>query len=69
MCRIVLLKSIGMPLLGWVKVNTKYKDTLRDFRGGVLGTFCSSYDIVAAEVMVVIKAIELAWVQDENTSS
>lgn len=60
------------PLLGWVKVNTKYRGVFRDFRGSVLGAFCSSYDIpssVATEVMTVIKAIELDWVQDENISS
>ena len=38
-----------------------------DFRGGVLGSFSSNFDIpssVAAEVMAVIMAIELAWVRD-----
>lgn len=50
------------PLLGWVKVNTKYRGVVREFRGGVLGAFCSSYDIpssVAAEVMAVLKL--LSW--------
>ncbi|KAL6190669.1 hypothetical protein ACLB2K_037063 [Fragaria x ananassa] len=66
------------PLFGWVKVNTDgawrsssgqagYGGLFRDFRGGVLGAFCSNFNMassVAAEVMAVIKAIELAWVRD-----
>ncbi|KAL6187555.1 hypothetical protein ACLB2K_038953 [Fragaria x ananassa] len=66
------------PLFGWVKVNTDgawrsssgqagYGGLFRDFRGGVLGAFCSNFNMVssvAAEVMAVIKAIELAWMRD-----
>ncbi|KAL6190693.1 hypothetical protein ACLB2K_037087 [Fragaria x ananassa] len=40
---------------------------VRDFKGHVLGAFSSNIDIpssVAAEVMAVIVAIELAWVRD-----
>ncbi|KAL6141135.1 hypothetical protein ACLB2K_059426 [Fragaria x ananassa] len=66
------------PLFGWVKVNTDgawcsssgqagYGGIFQDFRGGVLGAFCFNFNMassVAAEVMAVIKAIELAWVRD-----
>ncbi|XP_062014448.1 uncharacterized protein LOC133730976 [Rosa rugosa] len=66
------------PLIGWVKINTDgawkmnspsagYGGVFRDYKGEVLGAFSSSLDIpssVAAKVMVVIKAIELAWVRD-----
>jgi ribonuclease HI len=44
-----------------------YGAAFRDHRGCFLGAFASSLDIpssVAAEVMAVIKAIELAWVCD-----
>ncbi|KAK9931811.1 hypothetical protein M0R45_019074 [Rubus argutus] len=66
------------PLFGWVKINSDgtwkhdagvggYGAVFRDHRGYFLGAFASSLDIpssVAAEVMAVIKAIELAWVRD-----
>jgi hypothetical protein len=66
------------PLYGCIKVNTdgswksgsdkaSYGGVFRDYRGKVLGAFCASLDIpssVAAEVMAVIQAIELAWVRD-----
>ncbi|PRQ23156.1 putative ribonuclease H-like domain-containing protein [Rosa chinensis] len=66
------------PPFGWIKVNTDgawkmdsnqagYGGVYRDYKGLVIGAFSSTLDIpssVAAEVMAVIKAIELAWVRD-----
>ncbi|PRQ28207.1 putative ribonuclease H-like domain, acyl-CoA desaturase [Rosa chinensis] len=66
------------PIIGWFKVNTNgawkrgedrsgYGGVFRDYRGEVVGAFSSSLDIpssITAEVMAVIKAIELAWVRD-----
>ncbi|PRQ50126.1 putative ribonuclease H-like domain, reverse transcriptase zinc-binding domain-containing protein [Rosa chinensis] len=66
------------PFLGWIKINSDgawkhdsarvgYGVVFRDYRGYVLGAFASNFDIpssVAAEVMAVIKVIELAWVRD-----
>ncbi|KAK9931139.1 hypothetical protein M0R45_018433 [Rubus argutus] len=66
------------PLIGWVKINTDgswkstsgqagYGAVFRDYKGAFLGAFCSSLNIpssVAAEVIAVIKAIELAWIRD-----
>ncbi|KAL6201703.1 hypothetical protein ACLB2K_025415 [Fragaria x ananassa] len=68
------------PIFSWVKVNTDgawrsssdqagYGGIFRDFKGGVLGAFCSNFNMassVAAEVMAVIKAIELAWCELGN---
>ncbi|KAL6179287.1 hypothetical protein ACLB2K_050803 [Fragaria x ananassa] len=71
--------SIWHPLvIGWVKINSDgawkhakgvadFGVVFRDFKGYVLGTFSSNIDIlssVAAKVMAVIVAIELAWVRD-----
>lgn len=66
------------PVIGWFKVNTdgawkrgedhlSYGGVFRNFQGEVVGAFSSSLDIpssIAAEVMAVIKAIELAWIRD-----
>ncbi|KAL6194856.1 hypothetical protein ACLB2K_035931 [Fragaria x ananassa] len=66
------------PVIGWVKINSDgawkhaegvggFGAVFRDFKGHVLGAFSSNIDIpssVAAEVMAVIVAIELAWVRD-----
>ncbi|KAK9949954.1 hypothetical protein M0R45_005462 [Rubus argutus] len=66
------------PSIGWVKINTDgawkhnegvggYGAIFRDYKGHFLGAFASNLDVpssVAAEVMAVIKAIELAWVRD-----
>ena len=66
------------PSYGCDKINCDgaWKSTLgkagfggvfRDYQGVVLGAFCSNLDIpssLAAEVMPIIKAIELAWVRD-----
>ncbi|KAL6185106.1 hypothetical protein ACLB2K_041241 [Fragaria x ananassa] len=66
------------PVIGWVKVNSDgawkhaegvggFGAVFRDFKGHVLGVFSSNIDIpssVAAEVMSVIVAIELAWARD-----
>ncbi|KAL6208489.1 hypothetical protein ACLB2K_019438 [Fragaria x ananassa] len=63
------------PVIGWVKINSDgawkhaegvdgFGAVFRDFKGHVLGAFSSNIDIpssVAAEVMTVIVAIELAW--------
>lgn len=66
------------PPYGCVKINCDgawksasgkagFGGVFRDYQGIVLGAFCSHLDIpssVAAEVMAVIKAIELSWVRD-----
>ncbi|XP_004301904.1 PREDICTED: uncharacterized protein LOC101292910 [Fragaria vesca subsp. vesca] len=66
------------PVIGWVKINSDgvwkhaegvggFSAVFRDFKGHVIGAFSSNIDIpssVAAEVMTVIVAIELAWVRD-----
>ncbi|KAL6225911.1 hypothetical protein ACLB2K_004760 [Fragaria x ananassa] len=66
------------PLYGCIKMNTDgawksssnkagYGGVFRDYSGKVMGAFCSNLDIpssVAAEVMAVIKTIELAWVRE-----
>ena len=66
------------PPLGWIKINSDgawrhesgrggYGAVFRDYKSHVIGAFASNLDIpssVAAEVMAVIKAIELAWVRD-----
>ncbi|XP_024161372.1 uncharacterized protein LOC112168480 [Rosa chinensis] len=68
------------PPSGWVKVNTDgawrrglgvggYGGVFRNDQRCFIGAFSSSLDIpssVAAVVMAVIKAIELAWVRDWN---
>ena len=44
-----------------------YRGVFRDYKCEVLGAFSSNLDIpssVIAEVMAIIKAIELAWVRD-----
>lgn len=65
------------PPFGWVKINTNgawsglgvggYGAIFRDDKVVFMGAFFSSLDIpssVAADVMAVIKAIELTWVRD-----
>ncbi|KAL6190087.1 hypothetical protein ACLB2K_036487 [Fragaria x ananassa] len=66
------------PLYGCIKLNTDgawksssnkagYDGVFRDYSGKVMGAFCSNLDIpssIAAEVMAVFKAIELAWVRE-----
>ncbi|XP_004297973.1 PREDICTED: putative ribonuclease H protein At1g65750-like [Fragaria vesca subsp. vesca] len=66
------------PVIRWVKINSDgawkhaegvggFGAVFRDFKGHVLGAFSSNIDIpssVAAEVMAIIVAIELAWVRD-----
>ncbi|KAL6196942.1 hypothetical protein ACLB2K_032555 [Fragaria x ananassa] len=58
------------PIFSWVKVNTDgvwrsssgqvvYGGIFRDFKGGVLGLGFNMASSMAAEVMTVIKAIEL----------
>ncbi|XP_024156133.1 uncharacterized protein LOC112164125 [Rosa chinensis] len=66
------------PSLGWVKINSngswKHEEGVggcgaifQDYKGQFLGAFASNLEIpssIAAEIMAVIKAIELAWVRD-----
>ncbi|KAL6202102.1 hypothetical protein ACLB2K_025813 [Fragaria x ananassa] len=66
------------PSLGWVKINSDgswkheegvggYGAIFRDYKGHFLGAFASNLEIpssISAEIMAVIKAIELAWVRD-----
>lgn len=66
------------PSLGWVKINSDgswkheegvggYGAIFRDYKGHFLGAFASNLEIpssISAQIMVVIKAIELAWVRD-----
>ena len=66
------------PSIGWIKINSdgawKHEEGIggfgavfRDYKGHFVGAFASNIDIpssVAAEVMAVITAIELAWVRD-----
>ena len=66
------------PLIGWIKINSDgawkhgegiggFGAIFRDYKGQFLGAFASNLDIpssIAAEVMAVITAIEIAWVRD-----
>ncbi|KAL6183198.1 hypothetical protein ACLB2K_044609 [Fragaria x ananassa] len=66
------------PSLGWVKINSDgswkheegvggYGAIFRDYKGHFRGAFASNLEIpssISAEIMDVIKAIELAWVRD-----
>nr|XP_011463662.1 PREDICTED: BAHD acyltransferase At5g47980-like [Fragaria vesca subsp. vesca] len=70
------------PPYGCIKLNTDgawksssnkagYGGVFRDYNAKVMGAFCSNLNIpssVAVEVMAVIKAIELAWVQEWKQS-
>ncbi|KAL6208654.1 hypothetical protein ACLB2K_019601 [Fragaria x ananassa] len=63
---LVVLKKIGVQCRPCSN-KVGYGGVFRDYSGKVLGVFCSNLDIpssVAAEVMDVIKAIELAWVRE-----
>ncbi|KAL6124174.1 hypothetical protein ACLB2K_076689 [Fragaria x ananassa] len=76
--KIYRIDPLKPPRSDWVKVNTDgvwrkglgvsgYGGVFKNHQGRFIGAFSSSLDIpssVAAKVMAVIKAIELAWISD-----
>ncbi|KAL6126194.1 hypothetical protein ACLB2K_074245 [Fragaria x ananassa] len=76
--KIYRIDPLKPPRSDWVKVNTDgvwrkglgvsgYGGVFKNHQGRFIGAFSSSLDIpssVAAKIMTVIKAIELAWISD-----